>query len=62
MFMVKKTAKGFKYWSHRAELEYLSDALDLALGIEYNPEAHQMLLLINKRLDRQTRSFYAETT
>lgn len=57
MFMVKPTAKGFKYWSHKEELEYLSDALDLALGIEYDSKAHKMLLQINKRLDRQTRSY-----
>lgn len=57
MFMVKKTARGYKYWSHRKELEYLSDALDLALGIEFDPDAYEMLKLINKRLDRATREF-----
>jgi len=57
MFMVKKTARGFKYWSHKEELEYLSDALDLALSYEYDTKAHEMLLLINKRLDRQIRNF-----
>lgn len=62
MFMVKPTAKGFKYWSHREELEYLSDALDLALGVEYSFKAHKMLLDINKRLNRQTRKFDNDAT
>lgn len=54
MFMVKPTRLGFKYWSHKEELEYLSDALDLALRHEWDETAYYMLVQINKRLKRQT--------